>query len=173
MNDTADHRLIQAVQAGDDVAVGQALADSADPNVSVGRFRGSVMAEAAHGGRLKILRLLMDAGARVGPADPWTASPLRAAVLEAHVKVVQYLVAHGALAAEPATRSSVLTEAVSNTRFHPSPAALATLRVLLAAGAAPGPSDEAPLITAVMGPVAPPALRLLLAHGADADQRRF
>lgn len=172
MNDAADQRLIQAVQAEDEVAVGQALADGADPNVAIGRFRGSVMAEAARSGRLKIVQLLMDAGARIGPADTYTASPLRAAVLEAHVKVVQYLVAHGALAAEPATRSSVLTEAVSHTRFRPRPAALATLRVLLEAGAAPGPGDEAALITAVMGPVAPAVLRLLLAHGADADQRR-
>ncbi|MGX4690718.1 ankyrin repeat domain-containing protein [Streptomyces sp. JNUCC 63] len=172
MNSAVDQRLVEAVRAGDEVAVGQALADGADPNVAVGRFRGSVLAEAARSGWLGIVHLLMDAGARVGPADPYTASPLRAAVLEAHVKVVQSLVAHGALAAEPATRSNVLTEAVSYTAFRPRPAALAALRVLLEAGAAPGPDDEAPLITAVMRPVAPAALRLLLAHGADANQRR-
>ncbi|MFE0631588.1 ankyrin repeat domain-containing protein [Streptomyces sp. NPDC058864] len=172
MNSADDQRLIEAVRAGDEVTVRQALADGADPNVAVGRFRGSVLAAAARSGQLGIVQLLMDAGARVEAADPYTASPLRSAVLEAHTKVVQFLVARGALAAEPATRSSVLTEAVSHTSFHPRPAALATLRVLLEAGAAPGPADEAPLITAVMRPVAPAALRLLLAHGADPDQRR-
>ncbi|MFE0591678.1 ankyrin repeat domain-containing protein [Micromonospora echinospora] len=114
----------------------------------------------------------MDAGAHIGPAGPFLASPLRVAVIEAHADVVRFLVARGALAAEPATRSSVLTEAVSFTAFRPTPAALAALRVLLEAGAAPGPSVEAPLVTAVMQPVALAVLRLLLAHGADANQRR-
>ncbi|MGC4750564.1 ankyrin repeat domain-containing protein [Micromonospora sp. DT201] len=172
MNEAADQRLVDAVQAGDEVAVGQALADGADPNVTVGRFRGSVLAEAARGGRLGIVGLLVNADARIGPADAYAASPLRAAVLEAHTEVVRFLVAHGALTAEHATRSSVLTEAVSSTTFRPTPAALATLRVLLEAEAAPGPSEEAPLITAVMQPVAPAVLRLLLAHGADANQQR-
>ncbi|BCJ68342.1 hypothetical protein GCM10009779_56640 [Polymorphospora rubra] len=45
-------------------------------------------------------------------------------------------------------------------------------RRLLGAGARPGPDEEAPLITALMRPVAPAVLRLLLAYGADADQRR-
>jgi ankyrin repeat protein len=172
MNHVADQRLVEAVQAGDEVAVGQALAGDADPNVTLGRFRGSVLAEAARSGRLGIVALLVGAGARIGPADPYTASPLRAAVLEAHAEVVQSLVAHGALAAEPASRSSVLTEAVSYTAFRPTPAALVTLRVLLEAGATPGPSEEAPLVTAVMRPVAPAVLRLLLTYGADANQRR-
>jgi ankyrin repeat protein len=172
MNHVADQRLVDAVQAGDEVAVGQALAGGADPNVTVGRFRGAVLAEAARSGRLGIVGLLVDAGARIGPADPYTASPLRAAVFEAHAEAVQSLVAHGALAAEPKSRSSVLTEAVSYTAFRPTPAALATLRVLLEAGAAAGPSEEAPLITAVMRPVAPAVLRLLLTYGADANQQR-
>jgi hypothetical protein len=130
MNHSADQRLVEAVQAGDEVAVGQALADGADPNAGVGRFRGSVLVAAAYGGWLGIVGLLVDGGARVGPADSSTASPVRAAVLEAHAHVVQYLVAHGALGAEPATKSSVLTEAVSYTAFRPRPDALVTLRVL-------------------------------------------
>lgn len=40
MNSADDQRLIEAVQARDETAVGQALADGADPNVTVGRFRG-------------------------------------------------------------------------------------------------------------------------------------
>lgn len=85
MNHPADQRLVEAVQTGDEVAAGQALADGADPNVTVGRLRGSVLAEAARSGLLGIVGLLVDAGARIGPADPYSASPLRAAVLEAHV----------------------------------------------------------------------------------------
>jgi ankyrin repeat protein len=172
MNHAADQRLVESVQAGDEVAARHALADGADPNITAGRFRGSVLAEAARSGRPGIVGLLVNAGARVGPADPYTASPLRAAVIEAHADVVQFLVSHGALAADPATRSSVLTEAVSYAAFRPTPAALATLQALLEAGAAPGPSEEAPLITAVMKRVAPAVLRLLLAYGADADQQR-
>ncbi|MET7394864.1 ankyrin repeat domain-containing protein [Dactylosporangium sp. NPDC005572] len=172
MNHAADQRLVEAVRAGDEAAVGRALADGADPDATVGRFRGSVLAEAARSGRSGIARLLLDRGARVGPADPHAASPLRAAVIGAHPDVVQSLIARGALAAEPATRSSVLTEAVSYAAFRPSPAVLATLRVLLEAEAAVGPTEEAPLITAVMGSVAPAALRLLIAYGADANQQR-
>ncbi|OHV63655.1 ankyrin repeat domain-containing protein [Pseudofrankia sp. BMG5.36] len=172
MRHGADQHLVEAVRSGDETAVGQALADGADPDVKAGRFRGSVLAEAAGAGRLEIAHRLVGAGARVGPADPYSASPLRAAVDGANVEVVRFLIARGALAAEPATRSSVLTHAASHTRFRPGPASLATLRVLLEAGAAPGPGEEAPLITAVMWPVAPAVLRLLLAYGADADQRR-
>ncbi|MFI1195340.1 ankyrin repeat domain-containing protein [Micromonospora sp. NPDC020750] len=172
MNEAADQRLIDAVQAGDEVAVGQALADGADPNVPVGRFRGSVLAEAARSGRRGIVGMLVNAGARIGPADPYTASPLRAAVLEAHTEVVLLLIAHGALTAEPATGPSVLTQALSHTAFRPTPTALATLRVVLEAGPTPVPNEEAPLITAVTRPVAPAVLRLLLAYGADANQQR-
>jgi|GEM_PF-2042512 len=172
MNHDADQRLIEAVKTGDEMAVARELAGGADPNVTVARFSGSVLAEAARSGRSAIVRMLLDAGARVGPADPHTASPLRAAVLEAHPNVVRSLVAHGALATEPAARSSVLTEAVSYTAFRPTPTAVETLRALLDAGAVPGPTDEAPLITAVMTPVAPAVLRLLLDHGADPNQRR-
>jgi ankyrin repeat protein len=172
MNHDTDQRLIEAVKAGDEVAVGQALAGGADPDCTVARFRGSVLVEAARSGRLEIVRLLLNAGARVGPTDGYVASPLRVATLEAHFDVVRTLVAHGAFAAEPAARSSVLTEAVSYTAFRPRPAAVETLRVLLEAGAVPGPTEEAPLITAVMRPAAPVVLRLLLGYGADPDQRR-
>jgi uncharacterized protein len=172
MNDAADQQLIEAVQADDEVAVTQALADGADPNASVSRYRGSVLIEAASGGRLGIVSLLVDAGARIGPFGYFHVTPLRVAMLEAHADVVQYLIAHGALPAESTTRTSVLTEAVSYTGHRPRPAALATLRMLLEAGATPHPGEEAPLITAVMQPVAPAVLRLLLANGANVNQQR-
>jgi len=75
-------------------------------------------------------------------------------------------------AAAGPSRGSVLAEAVSWAVFRPGPAALATLRMLLAAGASPGSGAEAPLVTAVMRAAAPAVLRVLLAYGADADQRR-
>jgi len=172
MTHDIDQRLIEAVKAGDEVAVGHALASGADPDVMVARFRGSALVEVARSGRLPIVQLLLDAGARAGCTHGYAATPLRVAMLEAHSDVVRCLIAHGALAAEPANRASVLTEAVSYTAFRPTPTAVETLRVLLDAGAVPGASEEAPLITAVMGPVAPVVLRLLLDHGADANQRR-
>lgn len=150
MNHAADQQLVEAVQAGDEAAVAQALADGADPDAAVSQYRGPVLIEAAHNGRLGIVGQLVDAGARVGPFGYFHVTPLRVAMLEAHADVVQYLIAHGALRAESTTRTSVLTEAVSYTRHRPRPAAVATLRVLLEAGATPHPGEEAPLITAVM-----------------------
>lgn len=172
MNTAADQHLVEAVQTGDAAAVARALADGADPDAAVGRFRGSVLIEAARGGRLGVVRQLVDAGAHVGPVGHLKVTPLRVAMLEAHPEVVRYLIAHGALPAESATRTSVVTEAVSVPRHRPRPAALATLQVLLEAGATPHPDEEAPLITAVMGPVPAAVLRLLLANGADVDQQR-
>ena len=172
MNQAADQRLVEAVQTGDGVAVARALAEGADPNAAVGRFRGSVLIEAARSGRLEVVRLLVDAGASVGPVGQFAVTPLRVAILEACTEVVQYLIAHEALPAEPATRTSVLTEAVSYTRHRPRPTAFATLQVLLRAGATPHPGEEALLITAVMRAAAPAVLRLLLANGADVNQQR-
>ncbi|GGM78451.1 hypothetical protein GCM10007977_094980 [Dactylosporangium sucinum] len=128
--------------------------------------------EPAGSGPPPTAQMPLAAGARVGPTDPHVTSPLRAAVLQGRHDVVRSLVTHGALATEPAAKSSVLADAVSYAAFRPGPAAVETLRVLLDAGAVPGPTDEAPLITAVMRPVAPAVLRLLLDHGADPNQRR-
>ncbi|MFD0782469.1 hypothetical protein ACFQZ8_00800 [Micromonospora azadirachtae] len=60
MNGAADQRLVDEVHAGDEAAVGRALADGADPNVTVGRFRGSVLVDAARNGRLGFVGLLVD-----------------------------------------------------------------------------------------------------------------
>ncbi|WP_127501987.1 ankyrin repeat domain-containing protein [Actinoplanes solisilvae] len=172
MNEAADHDLIEAVRAGDKAAVERALADGADPDAAVDRRRASVLIEAARGGRLGIVRALVEAGASVGPFGQFGVSPLRVAMLQAHADVAEHLIAHGALPLEPTRRTSLLTEAVTYTRHRPRPAALAMLRVLLEAGATPLPGEETPLITAVMQPVAPAVLRLLFAQGADADQLR-
>lgn len=172
MNRATSQQLIEAVQAGDEVEVARALADGADPNTAVSRFGGSVLIEAARNGRLGVVGLLVDAGAGIGPLGHFHVTPLRVAMHAAHADVVQYLIAHGALPAESAARTSVLTEAVSYTRHRPRPVALTTLQVLLEAGASQHPDEEASLITAVMQPVAPTVLRLLLAHGAHVNELR-
>ena len=172
MNHIANQHLIEAVRAGGGAAVAQALADGADPNAEVGRFRGIVLIEAARSGQLRTVGLLMNAGASIGPVGHFNVAPLRVAMLEGHTDVVRHLIAHGALPAEPGTRTSIVTQAVSYTWHRPRPAALTTLRVLLEAGATPHPDEEALLITAVMQPVAPTVLGLLLAYGADANQQR-
>ncbi|MDT3443554.1 hypothetical protein [Pseudofrankia sp. BMG5.37] len=66
MKQAADQRPVEAVRAGDEVAVGQALADGADPNILVGRFRGSVLAEAAGSGRLEIVDMLEELNRQLG-----------------------------------------------------------------------------------------------------------
>ena len=100
MNRAADHQLIEPVQAGDEMAVAQAVVDGADPIASVSRYQGSVLIEAARSGRLGVVGLLVDAGARIGLFGYFHVTPLRVALLEAHADVVQYLIAHGALPAE-------------------------------------------------------------------------
>ena len=104
MSDAVDQSLVEAVKASDAVAVARALADGADPNAAVDRFGRSAIIEAAHRGRLDVVGVLVDAGACVGPVGHFQVSPLRVAMLEAHTGVVEYLIAHGALAAESATR---------------------------------------------------------------------
>lgn len=165
-------RLVDAVEAGDDAGVEHALTLGADPNVTAGPFRGSVLSSAAGSGHLRIVRLLLDAGASAGSVDPHTWSPLRAAVFEAHPGVAELLIERGALAAEPVARGSMLADAVEYTTHLPQPAALETLRLLLRVGASPAPGEEAPIIAAVMRTAAPAVLRVLLAHGADPNQHR-
>ncbi|WP_045745477.1 ankyrin repeat domain-containing protein [Actinoplanes rectilineatus] len=161
---TADQRLADAVAGGDEAAAGRALADGANPD-SPGTFAGTVLVEAARAGHLEIVRLLLGAGARILP------SVLRGAVVNGRSEVARLLVRHGALAGDD-TRPSVLVDAVAQARFRPRPAALATLRVLLGAGAIPAPGEEDPIVTATMTSTPPAVLRLLLEHGTGADVRR-
>lgn len=172
MSRDVDERLIEAVKAGDFSAVTLALGSGADPNVTLDRTRRSVLAEAASLGLPEIVRRLLEAGAEVEPTDPYALSPVRAAVLQARFDVVQCLIAYGALSRRVAAGRSILAEAVSHCVFHPTPAALETLRVLLRERAVPGTDEQTPLITAVMKSAPPAVLRLLLDHGADPDQRR-
>ncbi|GAB7046906.1 ankyrin repeat domain-containing protein [Catenuloplanes indicus] len=173
MGQDADQRLVEAVHRDDGAAVEKALADGADPDAGYDRFRSSVLAVAAHRGNGEIVDRLLRAGARVEAIRPRGATPLRVAVAYGLADIVRSLLRHGALTVEPAGRGSVLTTAVSVTSHRSGPAHLAVLRLLLEAGAAPAPGEEEPLLTAVMLPHVPPAvLRLLLAHGANPDQRR-
>ncbi|MBE1490021.1 ankyrin repeat domain-containing protein [Plantactinospora soyae] len=172
MDHHQDQRLVAAVAAGDEAAVAQALAAGADPDASAGQLRGSVLSEAAGSGRSGVVRMLLEAGAQLRTVRPHTPSALRAAVVGGHPDVVRELLAHGALAAQPGSTPSALTEAISQTSFQPGPATLQTLRLLLAAGATPGTTEEAPLISAIRRSASPVVLRILLEHGAPVDQRR-
>lgn len=172
MNEDINQRLVAAVKAADSDATLRALSNGADPNTSTGRFRGSVLDEAAAAGSTEIVQLLIDSGANIGPGDGLRATPLAVAVMGSHIEVVRILLARGALELKKTGRASVLTEAINAARFHPTPTTLATLHVLMDSGATPLPTEEAALVTAVMGRAAPAVLRILLAHGADADQRR-
>ena len=78
MSDAADQRLADAVRAGDESAVSRALAEGADPDTAAARFQGSVLIEAARGGALEVAKLLVNAGARIGPIGQFKVSPLRA-----------------------------------------------------------------------------------------------
>jgi hypothetical protein len=165
-------KLVEAVDAGDDAGVAQALARGADPNVPAGPYRGSVLSAAAGNGDLRIVRLLLNAGALAGPTDPHTRSPLRAAVVEAHPDIAQLLIDHGALEDELDARSSLLAEAVAYAQHRPQPAALAILRLMLRLGVTPARGEEAALVLAVTRRAAPAVLRVLLDHGSDPNLQR-
>lgn len=171
MDHDVARRLVKSVNAGDAVGVEQALTLGADPNVAAGQFRGPVLSSAAGSGHIRIVRLLLDAGASAGPT-PHTRSPLRAAVQEGHPDVAELLIERGALAAEPVVRGSVLADAVAYAMHRPRPAALKTLRLLLRSGARAAPGEEASIVGAVMRRAAPAVLRILLDHGADPNQHR-
>ncbi|WP_212822789.1 ankyrin repeat domain-containing protein [Catellatospora sp. TT07R-123] len=167
-----DQALAEAVQAGDLAAAERALAGGADPDTLLSVFTGSVLEQAAGAGRTDLVSLLLDAGAATTPPGVRGRSPLRTAVVRSHPEVVRLLAARGAIGQEPTGRRSVLADALSLTSARPAPAAVATVRALLEAGAVPGPDDDPLLVQAVMCAAPPAVLRLLIEHGADVDQRR-
>jgi ankyrin repeat protein len=158
--------LVAAVLARDGQATAQALRDGADPDTSMGRFRGSVLELASSAGATSIVELLLDAGAHIGPSSDWRASSLQSAVRGSHLAIVRLLLARGALALEDPTKPGVLAIALSAARHRPTPTTLATLRELLAAGVTPD------LVSAVTQGVAPAVLRILLEYGTDPNETR-
>jgi uncharacterized protein len=143
-------RLVDAVNAGGAAGVEEALTLGADPNMTAGRFQGSVLSSAVGSGDVRIVRLLLDAGASAGPIVAHAWSPLRAAVQEGHPDVAEALIERGTLAAEPVVRGSVLADSVAYAMYRPRPAALETLRLLLRSGASAAPGEEVPIVAAVM-----------------------
>ncbi|WP_234591237.1 ankyrin repeat domain-containing protein [Micromonospora sp. MH99] len=167
-----DAELVAAVRAADPAAVTTALAEGADPDSADSPFTPTVLSEAAGAGRLEIARLLVDAGASLRARRPQWQSPLRSAVSNGHLDVVRLLVDRGALDVEATDRSSLLFTAVAATRHRPQPAALEVLRYLLELGTDATPGEETPIVQAVLGPVAPATIRMLLSYGADPNSRR-
>ena len=160
------------MKADDEAGVEQSLILGADPNVSLGRTQGTALAWAAGSGYLRVVRLLLDGGADIGPSAPYTLSPLRRAIQEGRLAVARLLLERGALDRETAEPDGILAEAVSAVRHAPQPATLEILRVVLAHGARPQPGSRASLVGAVTLRLAPSILRILVAAGDDPDQRR-
>ncbi len=169
---TTDQNLAAAIQAGDASAVAAALAAGANPDTVAEPHGRTVLAEAARLGHADIVRSLLRAGAAVGGAGGVAPTPLRMAVGEARTDVIAVLAAAGALAAEPPRAGSPLGYALSRLAFEPSADRLAVLDALLRLGAVTASGEEPPIVHAVQRPTGPAALRLLLRHGADPDQRR-
>ncbi|WP_169739859.1 ankyrin repeat domain-containing protein [Actinospica robiniae] len=71
-----------------------------------------------------------------------------------------------------AARRRMLTRALDDCVYHPTPAALETLQTLLREESIPAPDDETPLIIGVMRCAAPAVLRMLIELGTDPDQCR-
>ena len=76
----------------------------------------------------------------------WEWTPLRAAAAHGRSAVIAALLEAGADPNAASSRGSVLMDAVSATRHHPSPEALKSVELLLAAGADVGPQDESPVV---------------------------
>lgn len=172
MNFDVTQGLLDAVKAGDDLRVEQFLALGADPNVSTGRTQGNVLSLAAGSGQLRIVILLLDGGADIGPSGPYTPSPLRRAIKGRYPDIVRLLLERGAIDREIGDASGILAEAMDAVRHAPQPAALEIVRTVLAHGAHPQAGSRASLVGAVTMRSTPSILRILIEAGEDPDQRR-
>lgn len=166
--------LIRAVRDGDETAVNDAIRAGADPDTRDDRppHGKPVLTTAAGAGLPAAVRALLGAGASPDITTGFDWTPLRAAAAHGHHEIVGILLAHGADPNSGRMRSSIIKDAIDGSRHYPGPNSERTIALLLEAGAVPR-SEEEPLITgAVTYRVSPSILRLLLAHGESADERR-
>jgi uncharacterized protein len=166
--------LRRAVDAGDVEAVRAALAAGADPSSPPPTYwEKGVLAKAASHGPLEVVTLLLDAGADPNGVNAFESTPLRAAASYGRNEVVRVLLGAGAdLTLAIGQGGSILMEAVSATCRHPSLAAVATVELLLEAGATVRPSDDDPVVLAIEAGAPAAVLSLLLAYGSSPDVRR-
>jgi ankyrin repeat protein len=167
--------LIQAVVANDLAGVEHALRGGADPN-SVGDpalfRRNPALTIGAKDGSAEIVRLLLNAGASPNAEMSFEWTALRAAASGGHAGVVQMLLDAGADPNSARDRESIIRAAIDATRHRPGPLSERTVATLLESGARRTAREE-PLVVGAVEHRAPPAvLRVLLAHGEDANQRR-
>jgi uncharacterized protein len=167
--------LIQAVVANDVAGVAHALSKGADPNAvdDPARFRRRpALTIAAMDGSAEIVRALLDAGASPNLETSFEWTPLRAAASGGHAEVVDMLLEARADPNSARNRGSIIRAAIDAARHRPGPLSERTIATLLESGARRSVREE-PLIVGAVEHRAPPAvLRVLLAHGEDANQRR-
>ncbi len=170
---TVDEELLAAVEEGNSAGVLRALAAGPSPDASTAGVRGGpVLTTAARRGDLEIVSALLDAGASPDPTDAWEWTPLRAAATFGRARVVDRLLRSGVDPNRDNDRGSILEDALSGTRHRPTPESMATVEVLLRAGAALGQGDHNAVLRCVERDWSAAVLRKLIEHGGDPDARR-
>ena len=89
--------VLALVAKGDAAGLAQALAEGGDPDAR-DRWGVSALAQAAAGGKLEIVQLLLDKGAQVDKSSDAGNTPLMLAAARGHDAVVAVLLAAGAKA---------------------------------------------------------------------------
>lgn len=171
---TLAEALEDAVRRQDAERLGSLLAAGADPD-TIGPSSGvSLLTVASGRGGVEVVRHLVDAGASLSFRVPGTNPPLVAAIRHGQVEVVRLLLERGADPNEPPNGASLGLAAsqVAHRSLAGTSAKLEILRLLLDAGARVDPQGGAVVVSAVESGCPPVVLRLLIAHGADPDQRR-
>ena len=161
-----DPALLDAARRGNVAAVRSLLSEGADPNAARGDGM-SALHLAAEGGSLEVVRVLIDAGARIEATTSIGGyTPLHVASANAHAPVVEALLDAG-------TDPKVVTTNTGVTPLHLAAKVLggeAAVRVLLEHGAPPnareGSLGQTPLMFAASYGRTP-AIRELLGRGAD------
>ena len=91
-----DLTLYNAAKDGDPAGVEEALRDGSDLELRVGYYQETALHAACERGDLVIIRMLLDAGARVNSRDRPRATPLHIACMNDDLEIVRELIRRGA-----------------------------------------------------------------------------
>ena len=155
-----------AARRGDTATVRSRLKCGTDPNERKLFTRTTPLIEAAIGGHLDVVRLLVDNGADVNiQGESWQA-PLHFAAAEGHVEIVRFLLAHGADVSLFKPHTTPLHAAASRGQVE-------VARILLYHGAGVNwkGDDEATPLEVAASNEQPEMVKLLLDNGADVNSR--